>query len=137
LRLPSLPLPSFHIKHLCEAAGVTVFVSVPRGKECQSDFERERLPDHAGTQAENIHRVMFNALMPGIGVVTEAGPNPFDLIGRNRGTYTASAYQDATLRFALHDCCADGPGKIRVVDRCRAVGAEINYFVSGLSEFFG
>ena len=86
--------------------------------------------DDPGSQHENVHIVVFDTLMGGVGVVTEAGTDSPELVGRHAGTYAASADEHATLGFPIENGASDFLGEVGIVDGGRGVGAHIDNLVA-------
>lgn len=50
--------------------------------------------NHTGTEAQDVHVIMFNTLVGRIGVMAKAGTDARNLVGSNTGTYTTAAQQN-------------------------------------------
>jgi len=65
------------------------------------DVVCKALADDACSHYQNIHIVVFDALVRGIAVVADAGADARDLIYSDGGADTAAAYQDASIRLVV------------------------------------
>lgn len=84
--------------------------------------------DHPAAEHEQVHVVVLHALVRGVGVVAEAGPDAGDAVGRHRGPDTA-AEDDPAVGPMLTHCSADRRGVVRVVDGIPAVGPHVQHLV--------
>src|SRR5262245_49236666 len=94
-----------------------------RAEKCAGQFPGRVRPNRTGAQNQHIHVIMLNALVRGVNVMTQAGPNPWDFVGRYGRTYTASANQDATIRLASDYGPADDCRIVRIIDRIVGMSA--------------
>ena len=87
--------------------------------------------DDAGAEAEDVHVVVLDGLMGGVGVVTEAGADAVDFVGGDGGADAGAADKDAAVGFAALDGVADFAGEVRIIVGLGAiVGAEVDYDVA-------
>src|SRR5437762_1289050 len=100
---------------LADAAHVPLGARKARREKGAHDFLRERGPDHPGPQAEDVHRVVLDALPRGKGVMAQAGANPGDLVRRDRRPHPAPADEDAPLAGARRNGLGDLPREVGIV----------------------
>lgn len=114
---------------------MALLIAECRGDEGPCQLQGHRRPDHPGTQAENVHVVMFYALMSGIGIVTHSRPYAFDLVRGNRRPHTAAADEDPANSLAGIHGLPNRPRKVRVIHRRSVVRPEIQNFMLISSQF--
>src|SRR5918998_810764 len=91
---------SFHLFDFLEPAHVPLAAVERRAEEGANELRGEVGADHAGPEAEDVHVVVLDTLMRGIGVVTEAGSYSADLVGGDGGADARAADEDAALSLA-------------------------------------
>jgi hypothetical protein len=67
------------------------------------------------TQHKDIHAIMLNTLMSGIGIVADGGQRPPDLVGGDPGTNSTATEDDAPFSPTLDDSFGNGLPEIRIV----------------------
>ena len=72
-----------------------------RAEECGDELLGERRAHDARAEAENVHRIVLDALVGGERVVAERGTNAVELVRRHRGADAAPADQHRALRPVL------------------------------------
>ena len=102
--------------------------------ERANQLVRERFADDASPENQNIHVVVLDALVGGVGIVAESRSHSPDLIGRHRCANTAAAYQNTTLTHSCDDRLANECSIVRVVHRNRRVSTEVFDLVSDRRE---
>ena len=89
MRLLSGPIPPccatlraarFNIIHLCQPAEVALLPRESRSEECLDQLSRKLDADDTGAKAKDIHVVVLDSLMGGLGVVAKAGANTVNLV---------------------------------------------------------
>ena len=90
----------------------------------------ERAGDYARTEHEDVHVVVFDALVRGIGVVANGGADAVEFVGGDGGADAAAADENAAFDRARLDGFADGLGEIGIIARLRVVSAEIDNAVA-------
>ena len=76
---------------------------------------------------------MLDALVRGIGVVTDRGTDPADLVGGHGRADAGPADEDPAIRPARRDGLAEPPREVRVVvGRVGTVAAEVDQVVPGV-----
>ena len=83
-----------------QAALVAFFAGEARIEENGAEVFCQFRTDDARTQNQDIHIVMFHALMGGIGVVGQAGADSRDFVGSHGCSHAAAADENAALGFA-------------------------------------
>ena len=79
----------------------------------------------------DVHVVVFDALVGGVGVVADAGADSPDLVGGDGRADSAAAYHYAALGLAGCDGFGDGLGEVgEVVRRVEFVSADVHNLVS-------
>ena len=79
-------------------------------------------------------RSSARSLPRAVRVVTHRRANAGELAGRDRRAGAASAHDDAAVGLAVTEGLRDGFRNVGVVDRRRAVGAEVDDLVPGHGE---
>ena len=100
---------------------MTLFAGEAGGQEGLYQLVGEFQSDDACAQAEDVHVVMFHALMRRVSVVAHAGADANHFIGGNGGAYAAAADEDAALAAARLQGFTDGAGVVRIIVRLRGV----------------
>ena len=99
-------------------------------EERANDFVGDCRPDNPRSEAEDVHRIVLDALVGGIHVVTNGGANPVDLVRRDGGTDAAAATQDAAIGSTGENRRGDPLGVVRVIDRLGRKRPEIDSLVA-------
>jgi len=86
---------------------VTLFVSEVRGQKGANDVLSELLGNDPRSHDQDVHVVMLDALMAGVGVMADAGADAFDFVGGHADSDTAAADEDAALGAAIEHGAAD------------------------------
>src|SRR5262245_52084302 len=89
-------------------------------------FIRQCRTNHTSTEHKNVHTVVLDSLMGRIRVVTETRTNARQFVGSHRRADAAAADQHAAVSAAIKENSADSLGIIGVIDRLRAVCADVN-----------
>ncbi len=106
-----------------------------RGQERLDEFFGEEGADDASAQAENVHVVVFNALVSRESVMDQSCPDAGDLVGGNRGTHAAAANSDAAFDLPRGDGACQRYYEIRVIIRgVQFVSAEVRNLMSRLAQ---
>src|SRR4051812_24548953 len=115
---------------LVEPPNVPRLAAERRAEEGACALDRRLYPHHARTEREDVHVVVLDALVRGIGVVADRRPDARHLAGRDRRADAGAADEDPAVRSPGPDRRADGLREVRiVVVRVRAVAAEIDELV--------
>jgi hypothetical protein len=97
------------------------------GSEVSGDkFMRQCGTNHTSTEHENVHIVVLDSLMSRIRIVTETGTNARQFVGGHRRADAAAADQHTAVSVAIEENLADSLGIIGVIDRLRAVCADVH-----------
>lgn len=94
-----------------------------------SKLARRFGPDNTGTQNQDIHIVVLNALVRGIHVVTETGANAGQFIRGDRSADAAAAYENAAIGLFGAENIVEFLRVIGVIDRLGSVGADVQDLV--------
>ena len=87
--------------------------------------------DRAAAHAQDVHVVVFHALVRGEVVANEAGANAWNLVGANFGADAAAADRDAALHLPGRNGASERNDKIGiVVAGDEAVRSEVDDFMS-------
>ena len=121
---------------LAKTTHVAFLVSEVRPDESVSQFERHCGTDDTSAENENVHIVVFHALMSRVDVVADRSANSVYLIGGDRSAHARTADQYASLAASIEDCLSDLDGKIWVVDGVGSAGTNIDYLVTCSREVF-
>ena len=81
------------------APGVSLYIGKPGCQKSPRDFKGRHRTDDPGTEAEDVHVVVLDSLMSGIGVMTDRCADADDLVRRNARPDSAPADKDATFRL--------------------------------------
>jgi len=99
------------------------FGAAERGRsECPHYLEGEVRADDARAQTKNVHRVIFDALPGGEGIVTNCRANAGHFGGSNAHAHSAPAEKHATSRRAVRDKLRHAGCDVGVVDWPRRLG---------------
>lgn len=110
---------------------MALFVSELGCQESLHEVDGSFLPDDTRSKAKDIHVVVFHALVGGVMVVTETGPDTDNLISGHGGADPTATDQDAAFGLPIQHSCSKIPGAVRVVVRLRGVmGAEIEHVMA-------
>ena len=112
------------------------FVGEGRAQEGGDEFLGESDSDDSRAEHEHVHIVMFDALMRGVGIVTESGSDAGDFVGGDGGADTAAADENTSFGFPGDDGFAQGFGEIGVVGRIGVEGADVENIVTELLQEF-
>src|SRR5579875_822539 len=106
-------------------------------KEGADKFPRQFLSDHAPAHHQNIHIIVFDALVRGICVVAKAGADAGNLIGRHRRPHPAAADEYAPVGAPFDHSQTHGFGKVGIIDGILAVGAYVENLVAQVAHKMG
>ena len=120
-----------------ETPHVSRVAAEPRSKERAHELVRELGADDARAQHDDVHVVVFDALMRGIRVVAHGRAHAGDLAGGDRRADAAAANQHAALRQAVGDRETERERVVRIVDGLRRVRADVEHVVSVTTEALG
>ena len=120
-----------------ETARVARLAAEPRSEERAHELMRELGADDAGAEDDDVHVVVFDALMRGIRVVAHGRAHAGDLAGGDRRADAAAANQHAALGQAVGDREPERERVVRVVDGIRRVRADVEHVVSVTTEALG
>jgi hypothetical protein len=79
---------AFDVNDLGKPSGVSRLGSIPSTKERANNLESGLGTDDPSADAQDIHVIVLDALSSGVGVVTEARPNPRKLVGSNADAHS-------------------------------------------------
>jgi hypothetical protein len=113
-----------------QAADVPFFTRKLRAEEGLDTIVRGFDANHARAEYENIHIVMFDALVGGVMVVTESRADTFDLVGGDTRADTAAADENRAFGLVCEESVSDFGGEIGVVDGGGGVGPDIDNLVA-------
>ena len=109
-----------------EAADETLFgVDEVCADEGVDALEGEGGADDARAEDEDVHVVVFDALVGGVSVMAHAGADAGNFVGGDADADAGAADEDAALGVAVLDGEADFFGKVGIVSRARFVSSEI------------
>src|SRR6266850_5810599 len=118
-------------KDLLQPPGMPLLARVAGGGEGADDLPGDLLPDDPGAEAEDVHVVVLDPLMGGVGVVEEPGADAGELVGGHRHAHAAAADDDAALDVAAPQRAADRFREIGVVVGLRGiVSAKVAHVVA-------
>ena len=86
-----------------------------RAEKCGNELLRQRWSHDTGAKAENVHRIVLDALMGRESVVAERGANAIELVGRHRGADAAAADEHTTIRSVFANRHRDSLRVVRIV----------------------
>src|SRR5262249_1789388 len=96
------------------------------------ELARDRRADDLGSQAEDVHVVVLDALVRAVRVVADRRPDAYDLARGDSRADARAADEHAALRVAGEAGVADLLRLVRVVDpHGRVVRAEVEHGVHG------
>lgn len=98
---------------------------------------RQFRADYPRAEDQNVHVVMFHSLVGGVRVMTEAGADTGQLVGRDRGSYAAATDEDSAIGAPLLQGHADGFGVIGIIHRRRAMCANVEHLLSSIAQVSG
>src|SRR5271163_2276122 len=101
--------------HFVETANVAHLIGKFRAQKRFHEIFGELFADDAATEHQDIHVVVLDALMRGIGVVADGGANAVNFIGGHADANTAAAHEHATVGLAIGDGVTDEFGEVGVV----------------------
>lgn len=99
------------------------------------DFGGDGDTDGARTDDENVHVVVFDALVGAVGVGDVASDDSGDFVGGDAGTDAASAEDDPAFCSAFDDIATDGEGEVGVVAGFGGVCAHVDGGVASPLDF--
>ena len=83
--------------HFRQTAEMPLLASKFGVQKSMSEFTRGFCADHASAKHQNVHIVVFHALMRGINIMAEPGAYSHQLVCRDRGAHATAANQDASF----------------------------------------
>src|ERR1035438_9111714 len=86
--------------HFVQPAHVALFAAERGLQKSFRGILRKHLADDAGAEHQNVHVVVFDALMRGVVVVAKPCADAFELIGRDRNSDPAAANENTPFRIA-------------------------------------
>ena len=99
-------------------------------QKCLHQFRRQRRTDDSSAQNQNVHVVMFDALVGRVVVMAHGCADARHLVGGNADSHAAAAYQDPTLSLARLQSFAHSFGEVRIIRRLRVIRAQVSYVVT-------
>ena len=91
--------PGLQAQDLVQAPPMTRFATERGAEEGDRALERRLGPDDPRSEREDVHVVVLDALMRGVGVVADGGADPGQLVGRDRGADPGPTDEDARGRL--------------------------------------
>lgn len=107
-----------------------------RGQKRLHQLLRHLRSDDARAQAEDVHRVVFHALMGGVGVVANTRVNARNLVRGDARTHPGAAEQHPAFCLPGEDGLADLFGVVGVVHAVGVMRAEVEGFMPGGADGF-
>ena len=105
-------LQRLHFSHSAPVARSAVELSGQKGLD---QFPCECCPNHFSSQTEDIHIVIFDALMSGENIMDEPGTHSRNFIRGDGRTHTAATQRYPTSNLLGSDGSGHGDDEIRVV----------------------
>jgi len=81
----------FNRKDLIESSGVPFLGRVTGSQEGFDDLEGQFWADDPGTDAQDVHVIVFDPLASRVSVMAQAGANAWEFVGRYADPYARSA----------------------------------------------
>ncbi len=100
-----------------------------RRQEGSRDFLGQRGSHDAGPETQDVHVVVLNSLVGSVCIVAHGGSDAWNLVGGNQHASAAAAHQQAPLGPTVGEAGGHRLSRVRVVDRCGQMGAEIENLV--------
>jgi hypothetical protein len=117
-------------QHFCHAASVTCGAAEVRLQKDSNQFQGEGGSNHLSTQAENVHVVVFDALMGGEDVVDKPSAHTRNFVCSDGRANTAVAKRHAALHFRRGNSPVQWDDEVGVViRRVQFVCAEVDNIV--------
>jgi hypothetical protein len=113
---------------------MAVLTREARLEESRHQFLGESSADHPGSQAEDVHVVVLDHLVRGVGVVGNRGPDAGQLVGGDRGPGAGTADDDPAIGATVEDRLGHRRGVVGVVHGFGGMGAEVIDRVTRLGE---
>ena len=120
----------FQCVDFADAPNVAHFMRKLRAEECVNAFFGGFHSDNSGTQDQDVHVVVFDALVSRIGIVTQARADAANLVRSHTRAYAAAADENAAFRLSRNDSAADFFREIGVVDGRRGICSHIENLVA-------
>jgi hypothetical protein len=120
-----------------QAAEVTLLAGKFRPGEGPHAFGGQGWSNHARSEHQDIHVIVFHALVSRIRIMTQTGPDATHFVGGHGSSDPAPADEHATVSAAIQNRLTDGFGKIRIVHRIGIVGSNVNHFIAQFTQEFG
>lgn len=106
------------------------------GQEYSHDIEHQFCSDYTGSKTQDIHVIVLNSLVRGVGVMAHAGTDTAYLVCRDRDADTAAAYQQPTITSSAHHLLRNRDGIVGVIIRLgRIMCSQVGDFVSKSAKF--
>src|SRR5262245_10025795 len=130
--LRNLAMCLLHLLDLLQPTHVAFPYVEFRTQERAHELAGQLRTDHLGSEAQNVHVVVLDALVGRVRVVADRGPDARDLAGGDRSADAGPADEDSKLGVTVSDRGADLAGLVRIVDvRLRRIGPEVDRLVPG------
>ena len=114
------------LQHLVETTGVAIGRSVAGSQKRLDDLEGQLRADDSATDAQDVHVVVLDTLVRGVGVVTDGRSDTGNLVGRDADAHATAADQDSSIGLAPHELARDGDCEIWVITAVFRVGSAID-----------
>src|ERR671918_653261 len=129
-----MPHP-FHNFDLLQPLTVPVSAVELRAQEGPHELAGQLRADHLGSEAENVHVVVLDALVRRVRVVADRGTDPSKLVRGHGGADAGAADEYAALCLAPKDRLPDLPSLVRVVDpRLGCIRPEVEHLMTLLGD---
>jgi len=127
---PMLQITLFDLKQLSKTSLMALFGGKLRTQKCPDNFGRQFQAYYSRTEADQVHIIMLNPLMGGIGVMAQSGPYSGYLVCSNRGADAGTADENAPLGLIAYQSPANFGCVIRIINWISRIGAQIDNFVA-------
>src|SRR5690349_3229440 len=118
---------------LAEPAAVARLPAELRAEEGEDALPGRLRADHPRAEGQDVHVVVLDALVGGIRVVADGGPDAADLVRRDARAHAGAADEDPAVRVPVADRIADLRREVRVVILgVGAVAAQVDQLVAEL-----
>src|SRR4051794_2696517 len=127
----SLALRGLDREDLVETPAVALLARERCAEERHDALPCRLWPDHPRAEREDVHVVVLDALVGGVGVMTHGRPNPLDLVRGDARANAGATDQDPAVSLSVADGVAEARGEVRVVVlRVGPVAAEVDGLVT-------
>lgn len=110
---------------------------VSSAEEGFDDFKGQFGSDDTGTDAQNVHIIVFDPLSGGVGVVAQASTNSWEFVSSDAYPDPGTADEDPPVDFPGEDFQGDSFCEIREIAGIWGVGAAVDGIDSVGSQKFG